>query len=348
MNKKFCFTHPSGKPVYEITLVNARGTEVKLTNLGVILMAYKLKTPTGFTDIVLGFDHVEDYMSTPYLKNYTYFGAAIGRYGNRIKNAQFKIDTIEYHVTANIGQHQLHGGAEGFDKKVWDIVEEDTTASSNIVIMQYVSVDGEEGFPGNLTVTIRFELLNDDSLSYEFIATTDKATAINLTHHSYFNLNGGDGNIFNHQLTIDADTWLEQDEDLVVTGRQISVVDTPSHDFRVSKTISRDLDVELGYDQCFVLNHIGFNTPQAQCFSTESGIQLDIYTDEPCMQFYSAKWLSQIVGKNNSTYGPYSAFCLETQKAPNSINLIDYPSTILKPGDTYRTKTMYKPHIAKS
>lgn len=297
----------------------------------------------SFNDIVLGFDKAEDYLSEQYLGGYPYFGAAIGRYANRIKNAAFRIDGKKYSLQKNKGADHLHGGVNGFDKKVWKHL----TCSEKTLSLAYRSPDGEESYPGNLETTLRFELTDDDELIYEFAATTDKPTAVNLTHHSYFNLNNGHGIINDHLVRINSSAILEQDNNFVVTGNAI-LIEKASYDFRRLKRIDKDWDPADGYDQSFVVDE---NCPVdatsgltlvAEAFSEQSKLKLEVYTNEPVVHFYTGKWIPALKGKHGNNYGPFSGFCLETQKHPNAINLPHFPNTILRPGETYQTKTMYR------
>jgi len=336
---QFCFTHPSGKDIYLYSLRNINKTEVLISNYGAIIMAYKIYLPDGTSnDIVLGFDNIEDYLGADYLKVYPFMGAAIGRYANRIENACFKIDNKEFPVSKNWDADQLHGGFEGFDKKVWDFVSFDEKC--NILQLRYSSPDGEEGFPGNLDVNICFELNDDNDLIYEYAATCDQPTAINLTHHGYFNLNNGEGTIEDHELKIYSDKILEQDKNLIVTGNYVSVENT-KYDFRDFHEIGERANG--GYDQSFVLDK---NENQlsivAEALSKKSGFKLLVLTTEPLVHFYTGQGFPKIRGKNNIKYGPYSGFCLETQKHPNAINIPKFPSTILRPGEKYHQKNVYK------
>ncbi|HEV8285269.1 MAG TPA: aldose epimerase family protein [Chitinophagaceae bacterium] len=336
---QFCFTHPSGKDIYLYSLRNANGTEALITNYGATLMAYKIHMPdNSMNDIVLGFDNVVDYLSAEYLNAQSFMGAAIGRYTNRIKNASFKIDDKEFPVSKNWGSNQLHGGFEGFDKKVWDFVSFDE--KSNILQLKYNSPDGEEGFPGNLDVHLCFELNDENDLIYIYTAHCDQPTVINLTHHSYFNLNNGEGTITDHEIKINSDKVLEQDEDLVTTGNYIAV-DNTRYDFREFRSIGEGLNG--GYDQSFVIDK---KTDQlsivAEALSKDSGLKLQILTNEPLVHLYTGQGLSKIKGKNDVEYGPYSGFCLETHKHPNAINISKFPNTILRPGEKYTQKNVYK------
>ncbi|HEY2722495.1 MAG TPA: aldose epimerase family protein [Chitinophagaceae bacterium] len=336
---QFCFTHPSGKDVYLFRLRNINKTEVLITNYGAILMAYKIAMPDNIVnDIVLGFDNVHDYLTADYLKPYPFMGAAIGRYANRIKDASFKIDDKEFHVSKNWGNDQLHGGLEGFDKKVWDLVSFDEKC--NILQMKYSSPDGEEGFPGKLDVSICFELNDENDLIYEYTATCDQPTAVNLSYHTYFNLNNGKGKIINEEIKIHADKILEQDSALVPTGNYIDVAGT-KYDFNDFHSIGDRLGD--GYDQSFVSdkkeNQLSII---AEAISKTSGLKLQVLTTDPVVHFYTAQGLPALKGKNNTVYGPYSGFCLETQKHPNAINIPGFPNTVLRPGEKYFQKNVYK------
>ena len=341
MNQRsqFCFTHPSGKDIYLFTLRNLNGAEALITNYGAILMAYKILMPDkSINDIVLGFENVHDYLRSDYLETYPYFGAAIGRYGNRIKNAAFKIDDQEFHVSKNWGPDQLHGGVDGFDKKVWELDSFDEEC--NVVQLKYLSVDGEEGYPGNLEVKISFELNDDNDLIYTYTATTDKPTILNPTHHSYFNLNNGEGTIQDHELKINAEKFLEQDENFTVTGNEINVRKT-RWDFREFQRVGEKLN--SGYDQSFVLENPGGNLIQAaELCSKSSGLKLQVFTTEPIVHLYTGQGIPKLAGKNSIEYGPYSGLCLETQKHPNAINIPGFPNTILRPGEIFSQRTAYK------
>ena len=331
--------HANGKEVYLFTLSNQQGTEVKITNYGAIITAVKVKKSDGtYNDIVLGFDDPTQYWSEEYLKNYPYWGAAIGRYGNRISKAGFMIDGIEYKVNSHHPDYQLHGGFEGFDKKVWSVI----STQNERLVLQYISVDGEEGFPGELTLNIVFELNDDNELSYEYIAKTDKATAVNLTHHSYFNLNNCEGNILNQHLKIHANKYLEQNENLCCSGKELDVKGT-RNDFAAYKTTGEiENALEYGIDISFPLDKIGIENIAAEAYCDEQDIKLEVYTTEPLVHLYNAKWLSEIVGKDGKKYGGFSGFCFETQVHPNAINVPSFPNTVLRHGETYRTKTIYK------
>jgi aldose 1-epimerase len=339
---RFCFTDLSGEDIYLFTLSNAN-TQITITNYGAIITSFKILQADGSTnDIVLGFDDVRDYLSVEYRAACPYFGAAIGRYGNRIKNGQFFIDGSGYSLPKNKGADHLHGGHAGFDKKVWTC----DYYSSQELVLSYRSKDGEEGYPGTLETTIRFALGDNNEMLYEFRATTDKATAVNLTHHSYFNLNNGKGFITDHLVTINSSSILEQDDNLVATGK-ILTVENSVYDFRGKKAVSKEWP-PAGYDQTYELDKNGTVDAAsglvlaAEALSEVSRIKLAVYTSEPVVHFYTGNWIPVVKGKNEVVYGPASGFCFETQKHPNSINIPHFPTTVLQPGTLYHTMTMYK------
>lgn len=315
--------------------------KVELSNYGglikSIIVPDKNRHPV---DVVLGFDKLEDYLSPEYLAAYPYFGTIIGRYANRIGHAQFTINNKKYSLSANAGQHQIHGGTEGFDKKVW-MVKSLSEAPEAQLVLTYLSPDGEEGFPGNLAVELTFTLTDANELKLDMSATTDEDTAVNLTHHGYFNLNGDGKSIESHLVKIAADHYLAQHSDFLPTG-DVLKVEGNSHDFRKMKAINQDWNAEEGYDQAFVLNQIGLNYSAAEVYSPQSGIRMELFSNQPAVQFYTAKHLSPIKGKNRFNYGPFSAFCLEDQVHPNAINLPQFPNTILKAGETYSHQTIYR------
>lgn len=339
IDKKYCFKHLNGEDIYLFTLHNAGGTEVCITNYGAIITSFKIKMPHGrINDIVLGFDGVDEYLSETYLKQYPYLGAACGRYANRIKNGRFSIDEKKYQVTQNMGNDQLHGGFEGFDKKVWQLVNFTDTSLE----LKYMSKDGEEGFPANVETTIRFSLNESNELSYEFSASTDKATAVNLTHHSYFNLDNGVGTIEEHEIKIYSSTILAQDEGLVCNGEFINVENT-MYDFRNFKKVNSNWNKVNGYDQCFIIdNKKDELSLVAETRSLKSGLTLQIFSTEPAVQFYTGQGLGKFSGKNGTEYGPFSGLCLETHKHPNAVNIPHFPNTILRPGEIYHQKNVYK------
>ena len=324
--------------VYLYTLTNAKGTVVKITNYGGIVTSFVTEDKAGNkSNIVLGFDSLAGYLEKP-----PYFGALIGRYGNRIGDATFTLDGKEYTLAANNGKNALHGGLKGFDKVVWTpTVMNDTIPT---LMLSYMSKDGEEGYPGNLKVMVHYTLTNDDELKIEYSATTDKATPVNLTNHSYFNLTGDVNNtILGHTLMIAADHYTPVDTTLIPTGEIKAVKGTP-FDFTAAKPIGKDIDsVPGGYDHNFVLNNKdGSLQKVAVLADSVSGRTLEVYTTEPGLQFYTGNFLDGKFTVNGTPVKYRTALCLETQHFPDSPNKPEFPSTILQPGTTYQSTTIYK------
>lgn len=335
-----------GQNVTLYTLKNKNGIEMGVINYGGIITT--LKTPDkedNYEDIVLGYDSLEEY-----IQNNPYFGAIIGRFGNRIADAKFSLDGKEYQLAANDGSNHLHGGIKGFDKVYWDIEVLDSVNEPSLKL-SYLSPDGEEGYPGNLTVEVIYTLTNDDELKIDYKAETDKKTVLNLTQHTYFNLSGNPSqDILDHMLTINADTFLPVNDKLIPTGELKSVEGTP-FDFTTSTVIGARINDENtqiqyggGYDHCWVLNTEGnLEELAASAYDSTSGRVMEVYTTEPAIQFYSGNFLNgNNVGKGDIAYGKRSAFCLETQHFPDAPNQKDFPSVELNPGDTYKTTTIYK------
>ncbi|WP_028786374.1 aldose epimerase family protein [Terrimonas ferruginea] len=326
------FTHPGGEDIYLFHLINKQGTEVRVTNLGAITTAFIVPSTKGPVNIVLGFDKVADYLSPDYLAAYPYFGAAIGRYANRIANGKFMIDGQSCEVTCNQPPHHLHGGHEGFDKKIWQVKSYD--AANAQLILKYKSIDGEEGFPGELNTELQINLTNENELIYTFRATTDQPTAVNLTHHDYFDLDPLSKGINGQLVQINADHWLAQNESFVATGELIPVA--AAFDFRIPKPIGQDADPVKGYDQSFVINRSG--GPAASAFSINTGLKLEVFTTAPVVHFYTGRYIPLLNGK----FGAFSGYCFEAQVHPNAINNPSFPDTILRPGDTYEQQTTYR------
>jgi aldose 1-epimerase len=282
LTQEFCFTHVNDEKVYLFTLQNKQGDIVRITNYGAIITSWVIHGETP-VDIVLGFDTVADYLSPEYLAGYPYFGAVIGRYANRIGNGHFPLGDKQVQVTQNKGSHHLHGGAEGFDKKVWKVTLTDDSDEPSLM-MEYTSEDGDEGFPGNLSVTLLFSLDADCNLIYTCHATTEQLTALNLTHHSYFNLDGDGGNIAAQEVCIHASAYLAQDKDMIVTGERLPVEGTP-HDFSNWKPIGREWDIHEGYDQTFLSDEEpGYFHLAAEARSEKTGLHLQLFTTAlPCI-----------------------------------------------------------------
>ncbi|HNP20922.1 MAG TPA: aldose epimerase family protein [Panacibacter sp.] len=328
-----------GQRVSLFTLTNAKGTEVKISTYGGIVTSFVTADKSGGkSNIVLGFDSLSGYLAKP-----PYFGALVGRYGNRIADGKFTLDGKDYHLATNNGKNALHGGLKGFDKVVWAAsVASDTVPS---LTLTYLSKDGEEGYPGNLNVTVQYTLTDDNELKIEYTATTDKATPVNLTNHSYFNLSGDvSKGILGHSLMIDADAYTPVDTTLIPTG-EIKAVKGSPFDFTTAKPIGRDIDsVPGGYDHNFVLNSKGNQFAKVAVLSdSTSGRSLEVYTDQPGLQFYTGNFLDgKFTNRDGKAINQHAALCMETQHFPDSPNKPAFPSTILKPGETYHTVTVYK------
>ncbi len=344
VNRPFGKTQ-TGESVDLYTLTNAKGMEAAIMTYGGILVSLKVPGREGTVDdVVLGFDSLDKYQSVP---PPPYFGALIGRYGNRIGNAKFTLDGKEYKLAANNGKNHLHGGLRGFDKVVWKA----KTPDRHSLELTYLSKDGEEGYPGNLTAIVTYTLTDDNELRIDYKATTDKDTILNLTNHSYFNLAGqGEGDVLGHQIMINADRFTPVDSGLIPTGELKSVAGTP-FDFRQSRVIGERInapDDQLkfgkGYDMNFVLNRTGAGLElAARVTEPKSGRVMEVTTTEPAIQFYTGNNLDgSLTGKGGKKYPQFAALCLETQHYPDSPNKPDFPTTVLKPGQQYQTSTVYK------
>lgn len=336
-----------GQEVSLYTLRNQSGMEVKITNYGGTITSIKVKDRNGkFGDVVLGFDNLDGYLSKT---NKSYFGAIIGRYANRIAHGAFVLDGHRYQVPTNDGPNSLHGGLRGFDKRVWD-AKDVSAAGTPELELHYLSRDGEEGFPGNLSVTVRYSLGEENDLRIDYSATTDKDTVLNLTNHSYFNLAGpGSGEILNHKLTLQADQFTPIDQTLIPTGAIQSVSGTPL-DFRkptaIGSRINQDdpqLKFAKGYDHNFVLNRSGHELSlAAKVEEPHSGRVLEVRTTQPGIQFYSGNFLNGSVQGIGGAYNFRSALCLETQHYPDSPNHPNFPSAVLRPREQFHQTTVFR------
>ncbi len=338
---------PDGQEVFLYTLKNAGGMKVTITNYGGTITSISVMDRNKkFGDVVLGFPNVEGYTQK---LNTAYFGALIGRYGNRIAKGTFTLDGHEYHMPTNDGPNALHGGLHGFNSKVWE-AKDVSTSGEPALELHYLSRDGEEGFPGNLDVTVRYSLDAQNGLHIDYRATTDKDTVLNLTNHSYFNLAGaGSETVLQHKLMLDADRYTPVNSTLIPTGAIVSVAGTP-FDFRKLTTIgtrinenNEQLKYAKGYDDNFVLNSPGqLGTVAARVEEPGSGRVLEVFTTQPGIQFYTGNFLD---GKMHGIGGVYryrSALCLETQHFPDSPNQPNFPSTVLHPGEQYHNTTIYR------
>ena len=335
-----------GENVDLYTLRNTKGVEAKITNLGGIVVSLKVPDKNGkFDDVVLGFNDLDSY-----LKPGPYFGALIGRYGNRIAKGRFTLNGVEYKLAVNNGENHLHGGIKGFDKVIWTGRESKTKAGP-AVILTYLSKDGEEGYPGNLNVTVVYTLTNNNELKIEYSATSDKDTVTNLTHHSYFNLAGeGNGDILNHLVTIKATRFLPTDAGSIPTGELRNVSGTPFDFLKatgIGARINQDeeqLKLGNGYDHTWIINgRPGTLRLAAEAYESTSGRRMQVWTTEPGMQFYTGNFLDgTLTGKAGKIYQRRYGFCFETQHYPDSPNHPAFPTTTLKKGATYRSTTIYR------
>lgn len=328
-----------GQDVFEYTLQNKTGMQVQLLTYGAAIT--NIVTPDKYgkmSSVVLGLDSLSHYAG----KENSLMGSTVGRVANRISNRKFTLDGHEYTLSSDI-----HGGVNGFDKHIWK-AKEITKKNEPAVEMTYLSKDGDEGFPGNLSVTVTFTLKNNNDVVIDYKATTDKATPLVLTNHTYFNLSGGrNPKALNTELTIFADQFLEYGDGSMVTGKILNVKNTP-FDFTSPKTIGKDIEkvqqYTNGYDVTFALrNQTGKLALAAKAFEPISGRELEVYTTEPGVVFYSGNWLSEKVkGRNGIPYTKNGAFCLETQHYPNSINTPAFPNTVLRPKENFTSQTIYR------
>lgn len=336
---------PEGQEVKLYTLRNANGVTAGIMNYGAIVVSLKAPDAKGqMDDIVLGYDNLEGY-----LKVTPYFGAIVGRYGNRIGKGKFTLDGTTYTLAVNNGENALHGGNKGFDKVVWG--HKPVWKSDSVgVELSYLSKDGEEGYPGNLKATVTYTLTNKNELRIDYVATTDKATPVNLTHHGYFNLTGGERDILGHVLMLNADRFTPVDAGLIPTGELQAVKGTPM-DFTKATAIGERIEADFeqlkaggGYDHNWVLNRRGGGLSlAARVTEPTTGRVMEVWTTQPGVQFYSGNFLDgTITGKGGKVYQHRWGFCLETQHYPDSPNKPNFPSTILRPGDKYETTTVYR------
>lgn len=339
VSKRLYGNMPTGEAVYAYTIDNGKGVAAEIISYGGIVTKLLVKDKNGAVqDVVLGRASLEEY-----LDNDGYIGAAIGRHANRIANSEFELNSQTYKVGVNENGNSLHGGVVGFDKKIWDVTEEE-----NAVVLKYTSPDGEEGFPGNLAVTMRYSVTDDNSFKIEYSAVSDKDTVCNLTNHSYFNLGGHEsGNIYSHVMQINSEFYTPNNDMCMPTGEVHSVAGTP-FDFRVPKPIGQDINSDFeqtkmfgGYDHNFIIKGRGYRLA-AVVSNPDTGITMQTYTNQPSMQLYTANALGKGVHKGDYEYQIHDAFCLETQVFPNAMAHSHYPAPILKKGEEYCHITEYK------
>jgi aldose 1-epimerase len=332
----------TGQDVTIFELTNAHGLRARVMEYGAILVSLEVPNRDGtLVDVALGFDDL-----APYTRGHPGFGSSIGRYANRIAGARFTLDGVEYKLTANSGKNHIHGGGDKrFDRVVWqgEPVQGDGCVGARF---RHLSKDGEEGFPGNLQAGITYVLNNDNELQIRYEATTDKPTIINLTNHSYFNLAGaGNGDVLGHELTVYADLYTPAGEGLIPTGEILTVKGTPL-DFTEPKTIGAriaELTQTRGYDHNYVLaGSPGSTHPVATVYEPTGGVVMEVRTTEPGVQLYTANGMRGIQGKAGKVYGNHYGFCLETQHFPDSPNKLHFPSTVLRPGETFDSMTVFK------
>jgi len=341
---KSSFGKAGGNEVFLYTLINSKGTEVKITNFGGIVTSWiSADKNNKRSSIVLGYDSLSGYLAA-----HPYFGAIVGRYGNRIAKGKFSIDSVEYTLAINNGPNHLHGGVVGFDKVVWEpTVENDSVPS---LLLSYLSKDGEEGYPGNLNVDVHYTLTDEDELKIEYTATTDKKTVVNLTNHSYFNLTGDVANtILDHELQIDADHFTSVDSTLIPTGEITSVKGTPFDFTQPTKVGLRIDSVKGGYDHNYVFNKLDASlTKVASVSEQKSGRVLEVFTTEPGVQFYTGNFLDgTLKTSDGKAIQQHAALCLETQHFPDSPNEPNFPTTILLKGQKFHSITVYKLSVNK-
>lgn len=347
MRREVFGTTPEGHPIQLYFLTNKNGVEAAITNYGATLVSLKVPDRAGeFADVVLGYDSLDHYIADK-----RYFGGTIGRYANRIANGTFILDGVICTLARNRGENHLHGGNRGFNKVVWEASEASEAPPGDALQLKYLSKDGEEGYPGNLAVQVTYTLTNDDKLQIEYAATTDKTTIVNLTNHSYFNLAGeGNGDIVGHQLMLAAEHFTPADANLIPTGELRRVEGTP-FDFTQAEAIGarvnnddEQLQLAGGYDHNFVLSDgkVDEAILAARVHEPGTGRNLEVWTTQPGIQFYSGNFLDDSIrGKGGKAYEQRYGFCLETQHFPNSPNEPRFPSTVLRPGELFHSKTIY-------
>jgi aldose 1-epimerase len=342
---------PEGASVDVFTLTNANGLEVRAITYGAYVVSLRTPDRQGrLDDVVLGFDTLEGY-----LKSGSHMGSVVGRYGNRIANARFTLDGKTYPLAANDGVNHLHGGVKGFDRHVW--AGEEVRQGVDVgVRFTLVSPDGDEGYPGRLQTTVTYTLTPKNELVVDYAATTDKPTLVNLTQHSYFNLAGqAKGDVLDHMLTIHADRYTPVAAGLIPTGAIAPTAGTPL-DFRQATRIGARIDqpheqlqLGKGYDHNYVINRTGPGlVPAARVVDPSSGRVMEVSTTEPGLQLYTGNWLGEEKGKNGRVYPRRSGLCLETQHYPDSPNRPEFPTTVLRPGETYRSKTVFTFSVART
>lgn len=330
MSQNIFGTLPNGENVSSYTLLNSNGAELTVINFGAIITSLKIPSKEGKTDVVLGFDTIEDYIASQTLPAPPYFGAVIGRYAGRIKGGKFKINDKEYQLSLNNNTNTLHGGVEGYDRVLWQVTHVGPTA----ITLQYISADGEENFPGEVTVEVTYTLTEENEVSIEYRATSTEDTIINLTQHTYFNLDGHTGSVAEQHLVLNADKLLEIDDQNIPSGNIIKAAEK-GFDFSAGGRPS------FGIDDSFVVRD---NTaPAAVLTSSKTGLKLSVSSDQPSVHIYvGGNLFGKLKGKEGAAYTTTSGICFESQIYPDSPNQPDFPNALLKKGDTYKQKTIWK------
>jgi aldose 1-epimerase len=336
---------PDGTLVTLYTLRNSHGMAARITTLGAILTDLEVPDAKGaIAHVALGFDDLDSY-----LKGHPMFGAVVGRVANRIAGATFTLEGKEYRLAANSGPNHIHGGLKGFDKAIWEAVTRRADKAEAVLELRYISKDGEEGYPGNLVVTVTYTLTEDNALKIDYLATTDKPTLVNLTNHSYFNLAGA-GDVLDHELTLWANQYTVADDSLIPTGEIASVAGTPL-DFRQPARIGARIDQLKpkpgGYDHNFILSHGGKTLGlAARVYEPKSGRTMEVSTSEPGVQLFTANFFNgRITGHGGTAYPKHGGFCLETQHYPDSIHHTNFPSVVLLPGHEFRSATIFRFYV---
>ncbi|MBP6386299.1 MAG: galactose mutarotase [Pseudarcicella sp.] len=344
-SKSFGFL-PNGEEVFLYSITNINGLTATFSTLGCCLQSVLAPdTNNNFADVVLGYDKLDDYLNTNF-----YMGETVGRYANRIANAQFELNGEVFKLDVNNGPNALHGGLEGFNRRNWKAFELENLTDT--IVFSLESPDGDQGFPGNLSVRISVNFNDDNELSIQYMASTDKTTILNLTNHAYFNLNPDLKDVLNHEVCLNATNYLPVNENCIPTGEIASVLSTP-FDFTIPKNLGNDIEntenkqiaIGAGYDHSFVLNQDSTLSIQAVGFAFEpiSGRKLEVFTTEPSVHLYTGNYLNNsVLGKNGASYLRRSGFCFETQHFPDSPNQKHLPSVVLKPGEVFESKTIYK------
>lgn len=338
----------NGLEVGLYTLEGENGIGIKVTNFGARIVAICVPDKTGIPiDVVAGYKTLNEYLNNKDV----YIGCAVGRFGNRIANGTFSLDGNDYRLVVNNGSNAIHGGPTGFHRRIWEVVE----ATKNRIVFKYLSVDGEEGYPGNLEVNMTYELTDDNALKIEYLATTDKTTIVNLTNHSYFNLSGeGESTIIDHVLKMNVDYITPLDSNSIPLGDMMDVKST-AFDFNRATSIASQLDkgheqltLGNGFDHNFVIRPESELNTAAVIYSPLSGVQMEVVTDQPGVQFYTANFMNgSLVGKSGLAYKKRGLFCFETQHYPDSPNQLQFPTTVLKPDEQYKHVCIYKFSVKK-